>query len=246
MPLLQHSIAAPWGAIRFCEAGKASELELALAHAIASVLDTAIRTKGSACLAVSGGKSPIGMFSALSNAKLEWSKVVVTLVDDRWLPSDHPDSNEALVKQHLLSNAARAASFIGLHSASVTPEEGLDSVRARLSGLPSVLDVTVIGMGNDGHTASLFPCSNEASAGLNPTCPYSVIAVHPKTAPYARISMSLPRIVSSAALFLHIVGDEKKRVLEAALRDENTRSPIVKVLAAAGDIATVYWCPSNA
>ena len=186
------------------------------------------------------------MFAALSNAKLDWSKVLVTLVDDRWLPSNHPDSNEALVKKYLLSNAASAASFIGLCSASATPEEGLDSVRARLSRLPSVIDITIIGMGNDGHTASLFPCSIEASTGLDPACPHSVIAVHPKSAPYPRISMSLPRIVSTTALFLHIVGDEKKRVLEAALRDEKTRSPIVQVLAAAGDVATVYWCPSNA
>ena len=246
MPLLQHRVAAPWGTIRFCETATTGELDLALAHAVASILDTAIRAKGSACLAVSGGKSPIGMFAALSNANLDWSKVLVTLVDDRWLPSAHPDSNEALVKKYLLNNAASAASFVGLYAAFATPESGLDSVRARLSVLPSVIDVTILGMGNDGHTASLFPCSVEAQTGLDPACPYSVIAVNPQTAPYARISMSLPRIVSTTALFLHIVGDEKKRVLEAALRDEKTRSPIVQVLAAAGDVATVYWCPSNA
>ena len=246
MPLLQHSVAAPWGAIRFCEAAKPSELDLALAHSIASILDTAIRVKGSACLAVSGGKSPIAMFAALSNANLDWSKVLVTLVDDRWLAPDHPDSNEALVKKYLLHNAASAASFIGLYAAFATPEAGLNSARARLSCLPPVLDVTILGMGNDGHTASLFPCSVEAQAGLDPACPYSVIAVNPQTAPYARISMSLPRIVSTTALFLHIVGDEKKRVLEAALHDKDARSPIVQVLAAGSEVATVYWCPSDA
>lgn len=246
MSLREHKLEAPWGALRFSEAASSGELDLALAQSITTILETAIRTNGSACLAVSGGKSPIGLFAALSSSNIDWSKVLITLVDDRWLAPDHPDSNEALVKQRLLINAASAANFVGLYSAFAAPEAGLADVRARLSCLPARLDVVVLGMGNDGHTASLFPCSAEAKAALDPACPDAFVAVNPQTAPYARISMTLPRIVSTSALYLHIVGDEKRRVLEAALRDAKALNPIAQVLAAGNSVAKVFWCPSNA
>jgi 6-phosphogluconolactonase len=245
MSLVQQSLDAPWGPLRLNAAAETGELNLALAQAIARVLNSSIRNNGSASLAVSGGKSPIGMFTALSTAPVDWSKVTLTLVDDRWLPPSHQDSNEALLKTHLLVNEARAAKFLGLYSDYASPEAGIADVRSRLSTLAPVLDVVVLGMGNDQHTASLFPCSREAKAGLDPHCGDAFLAVNPSSAPYPRISMSLPRIVATSALFLHIVGSEKRRVLESALADSSATSPIAQVLSAGRDVAEVFWCPDD-
>ncbi|MEX2321186.1 MAG: 6-phosphogluconolactonase, partial [Saccharospirillum sp.] len=126
----------------------------ALAGEILTRLKADIDTNGEAGLAVSGGRTPVALFQTLSQADLDWRKVTITLVDERWVEPDHDDSNEKLVRTHLLQNKAADARFIAHKTAAESPFEAESELNKALADLPDVLTVTVLGMGEDGHTAS--------------------------------------------------------------------------------------------
>ncbi|WP_374356647.1 6-phosphogluconolactonase [Chitinimonas sp.] len=226
--------------IHFNEYESRVDLDICLAREIAASLEQAIAERGAASLAVSGGKTPIGMFQQLRQMRLDWDKVWITLVDDRWLPVDHPDSNERLVREHLLKYQVAAAHFVSLKSADATPEAGVAEVEARLRAIPQPFDVLMLGMGEDGHTASLFPCSFEVGAATAPDNPALLAAVNPVSAPYPRISLTLPAIAQARKLLLHLAGANKKTVFQAAMDSSGPRLPIAQVIAAAG-ACRIYW-----
>lgn len=130
-----------------------------LAVEIARHLQAAIASRDQATLAVSGGKTPLPLFARLSRSDIEWDKVTVTLVDERWVPEQHPDSNARLVKTGLLKGRARYARFLGLMTGAADPFTAEEQLDRRLGELPLPLDVVVLGMGEDGHTASYFPAA---------------------------------------------------------------------------------------
>ena len=128
-------------------------LAQALASSVADDLRTALQERQVASLALSGGNTPKAFMRALSKQSLDWSQVVVTLVDERWVPEDNARSNAALLRENLLQGPAAAARFLPLHRDTATPEEALDALERDLAALPSPFDAVVLGMGNDGHTA---------------------------------------------------------------------------------------------
>ncbi|GAB3265504.1 6-phosphogluconolactonase [Chitinimonas naiadis] len=217
------------------------DLDICLAREIAATLETAIESRGAASLAVSGGKTPVGMFQQLRQMRLDWSRVWITLVDDRWLPIDHPDSNERLVRESLLKYQVEAAQFISLYSGDATPEQGCVTIAARLQAIPQPFDVLVLGMGEDGHTASLFPCSSELERAAAPDSTALVAAVNPTTAPYPRITLTLAAIAQASKLLVHLTGDKKRAIFEAAMANTQQRLPIARVLDAAKGSQHVYW-----
>lgn len=189
------------------------------ANRLTAILTHAITERGAAYLVVSGGRTPQALFAKLSDTDLDWSKVTITLADDRFLPDTAADSNERLVKASLLQHYASAATFISLYAPTASAEDAVPELLARVAALPT-FDAVILGMGEDGHTASLFPCSQEISQGLADDAP-DVLAVNPTTAPYQRISLSKPRLLNSRALFLHLVGPSKLTVLQQAQADHN-------------------------
>jgi len=191
-----------------------SELNQNFADRLIAILSDAIAKRGAAYIVVSGGRTPQGLFLKLNQADLDWSKVTITLADDRFLPDSEADSNERLVKASLLQQKAAAATFISLYAPTATAELAVPELLQRVKNLPT-FDAVILGMGEDGHTASLFPCSKEISQGLAAEAP-DLLAVNPTTAPYQRISFSKPRLLNSRALFLHLVGASKLTVLEQA------------------------------
>jgi len=217
------------------------DLDICLAREIAATLENAIATRGAASLAVSGGKTPVGMFQQLRQMRLDWGKVWITLVDDRWLPIDHADSNERLVRENLLKYQVEAAHFVSLYSGDATPEQGCTAINARLAAIPQPFDVLVLGMGEDGHTASLFPCSSELEQAAALDNPALVAAVNPTTAPYARITLTLATIAKASKVLVHLTGDKKRSIFEAAMADTEQRLPIARVLDAAQGSQHVYW-----
>src|SRR5690606_3860448 len=184
--------------------GNTDKLNADFAARLVEILQQAIEQRGAAYLVVSGGKTPQALFNTLSNTDLAWDKVTILLADDRWLDASQADSNERLVKATLLQNKASKARFISLYADTASAFTGAAEVLPRISALPT-FDAVILGMGEDGHTASLFPCSAQIEEGLSDGAP-AVLAVEPQTAPYQRMSLSLPRLLDSRHIFLHLVG----------------------------------------
>ncbi|TAM09084.1 MAG: 6-phosphogluconolactonase, partial [Rhodanobacter sp.] len=129
----------------------------ALAERVAAQLRDGIAARGRALVAVSGGTTPAAFFAELARQVLDWARVTVTLVDERWVPDTDPRSNAKLVKETLLQGPAAAATFVPLYTGAATPEAGLADAATRIAALPLPFDAVLLGMGDDGHTASFFP-----------------------------------------------------------------------------------------
>lgn len=219
-----------------------AELCSKLAEVIATDLRTAIAARGQATLAVSGGRTPIPLFQALAQQDLAWDKVVVTLVDDRWVDADHKDSNEALVRTNLLVGRAMTARFISLKADTATPEESLAVLEGRLADLPVPLDVVVLGMGDDGHTASWFPRAPQLASAITPSAGQKLAWTDPVTAPHLRITLTLPVVEAARHVILHIAGAGKLPVLaEAQKQAPLDQMPIRYVLHSEKVALDVYW-----
>lgn len=187
---------------------------------ISTQLKQAIAARGHAYFVVSGGRTPIPLFEQLSHTELPWHQVTVLLADERWVPLASADSNERLVRENLLQNLAASAQFTSLLTDDVDAYAAQATVNTRLSALPT-FDVVILGMGEDGHTASIFPCSDEVDAAL--TSSDSAIAVSPKSAPNQRMSLTRQRLLDSRQLILHLRGHKKADVLTEAERDDSAR-----------------------
>lgn len=208
--------------LHFHHADSAEDLALALARYVAERLRHALATRGRAFLIVSGGSTPVPFFEALSCTALDWGGVVVTLADERWVDASHADSNERLVRLHLIKDQAHAALFVPLYNGAPTPEAGLDAVEARLDALPWPADVTVLGMGGDAHTASLFPHAPELPAALDEHASARCLAVGAPGAPNVplpRISLNHHALLDAAQLVVHVTGPAKQAVLRQALQE---------------------------
>lgn len=216
-------------------------LAQALALAVAEKLRAAIAARGCASLVVSGGRSPIPFFHILSAQALDWSKVWVTLADERWVPPSSPDSNERLVRGNLLAGAAAAAHWVPLKSPLALTAQGLAESGAAIAGMPRPFDCVVLGMGEDGHTASLFPGS--AALQADGTAWLAAVAVPPPpNVLQPRITMTLSALLASRQIFLSIAGDSKWRVYRRALNGAAPLElPIAAILGQREVPVDVYW-----
>jgi 6-phosphogluconolactonase len=217
------------------------DLAHALAQAVSERLAAAIKASSSASIAVSGGSTPGLFFETLSRAEIDWSKVTITLVDERLVPDTSPRSNAALVKAKLLQNNAASATFLPLYG---TGDLAADAAAAgkTLRAIGHPIDVAVLGMGNDGHTASFFPDAAELEALLDPAATELVSGVHAESAGEPRLTMTLPALIGARFLALHIEGAEKKVTLDRAL-DAGSRLPIRRVLDASPHPVEIFWAP---
>jgi 6-phosphogluconolactonase len=209
---------------------------------IAGVLADAIKARGNALLAVSGGTTPVHLFKALSEAEIDWPKVTITLVDERFVPPSSPRSNEGLVRADLLRGKAAAANFAGLYHAAPTVEEGAKKAEVALASLPYPFDFVVLGMGPDGHTASFFPDDPDLARPLDISGKRIVLPVHAQSAGEPRLTFSLPKLIGARHLALHIEGMDKKKTLQKALGD-GPLLPIRAVFDAAKEPVDIYWAP---
>ncbi len=219
-----------------------SEQSDALAQAVGDALTAAIAAGAGAhatraTLAVSGGTSPKPFLQTLSKSALDWAHIDVTLVDDRWVPETDSASNATFARQTLLQNAASGAYFLPL----VDVSQSLESHIAALNADPqrSVPDVAVLGMGEDGHTASIFADAPEWDFAIS--TPDRFVSVHPGSAPHARVSLSMSALKNVKQLYLFISGQKKLDVLTAALAAPQ-KNAISTLANAQGVRLDVYWC----
>ena len=214
-----------------------AELNMRLAQDIAQRLSAAIQARGFAVLSVSGGKSPVALFEALRVIDIDWSRVRVTLVDERCVPRIHPDSNALLVQTHLLQDLAAKAQLVFMVANAAEPL-GSPAVQAKAASIAltaaGVADVLVLGMGADGHTASLFPEAPNLADALDlrntQTCVSIELAHPPANAPYARITQTLAQILSARHIVLPLIGTDKLSTLKQAWNQSTPALPISYVL----------------
>ena len=211
-----------------------------LALNVAEHLRVAIAARGTAVLVVSGGRSPVAFFQHLAKQALDWSKVLVTLADERWVPVEQADSNAGLLKRYLLQGPAANARFLSLYSASANLEEAAAHADRLLAELPGI-DVLVLGMGDDGHTASLFPSSPNLVEALKPDGERRCWPMLAPSVPHQRLSMSRALLASARFTALSISGQSKLHTLNAALAGGDlAEMPIRAFLQPPLEI---YWCP---
>jgi len=190
-----------------------------LAAHIIDILDKAVKTRGQAYLVVSGGKTPVELFKILAQATIPWEMVTITLADERCVSLEDSARNERLVKEYLLQHEAKKAKFISLFDEQINITDSLQQTERDIASLPS-FDVVILGMGEDGHTASLFPCSKELEVGLADNAD-AVLLVTPQNAPHQRVSLSKRRLLNSHFIFLHLVGPKKRVVFNKALAEKD-------------------------
>jgi len=193
-----------------------TDLARALAVDAAQTLASAIAARGAASLIVSGGKTPIKLFEQLRAEPIEWRRVSVALADERWVDPGDPGSNERMVREVLLQDRAAEARFAGLKNAAPSPDLGAVSAWETFARVPRPFDLTLLGMGDDGHTASLFPGSPNLSIALAPTAAAGCVGMRAPTAPQPRLSLNLSALLDSRRMLIVIEGEGKLSTYEAA------------------------------
>ena len=221
-----------------------AELAAALAHTVAGDLRSGIAARGGATLVVSGGTTPKKFLARLAQHDLEWPKVTITLADERWVPPTHARSNEHLLRETLLTGRAAAATFVSLYTDTPDPESGLGKIAERIGALSLPFDAVVLGLGSDGHCASLFPDGDRFAQACDAANPARVSPMRSATAGEPRMTLTLSALAATRALYLHIEGADKQAVLAHVRAGEGAyaRSPLRALLQAAHVPLNVYAC----
>jgi 6-phosphogluconolactonase len=215
-----------------------------LATRIAASLAAAIGARGLASLVVSGGRSPVRLFEILRAQPLDWGHVCVALADERWVSPEDADSNERLVREVLLKDHAAPARFLGLKNGAPTPDLGAVSAWETFARVPRPFDAVVLGMGDDGHTASLFPGSPNLPRALNQAAAAGCVGMWSPAAPHPRLSLNLSALLDSRRITVLITGESKWRTYAAACAAGPVEDmPIRAVLRQSRTPVDVMWAP---
>jgi len=217
------------------------ELIESLSLKIITNLQNAILQKGNASLIVSGGSTPKPLFEELSSFDIPWEKVKIALVDERWIPSSSDDSNEKLVKNTLLQNFAKKAQFIPMYQEDITIEDSQKTCSDIYQNELFPFDVIVLGMGADGHTASIFPNNIKLEEAFE-TNESLCVFMTPSNAPYDRMSLTKNAILSANNIYLHFEGEQKQEVYKQVLEGiDKKQMPIASILNQDKKIIEVYY-----
>jgi len=224
----------------------AQALARGVAIDVAGRLAQACATRGKATLVVSGGRSPVGFFEELRAQGLDWRRVTIALADERWVEANDPGSNERLVREVLLRGNAAVAPFIGLKNEAPSPELGAVAAWRALARLPRPFDVTILGMGIDGHTASLFPGSPGLKDALEPDARPACVSMSSPQPPHARLSLNLSALLDSRHITVLILGGAKLGTYEKARATGPVEEMPVRALLRQQRVPVeIVWAPAT-
>ena len=208
----------------------------ACAARLGETLGAAVLGQGRAVFAGAGGSTPSPIYADLARIELDWSRVVVTLVDERYVPETSPDSNAALMKRTLLTGPASTARFLPLYSPAVTVDRAAAEASKALAGEGGRLDAVLLGMGEDGHICSMFPESPTLKTLLTPSLKPAVYGVPPGrdgiAPPQERLSINLPYLANARRVLLALTGAKKRAVFEREAAGDPRVQPIAALIAA--------------
>ena len=214
------------------------------ADAATAALVAQLAPPGPKRLVVTGGSSPGAVYDRLAAADLDWSRVTVTLSDERFVEADAPESNERLVRERLLRSRAASAHFVSLKGAGPTPEADALAAEPAIQALRP-FDAVLVGMGEDGHIASLFPDTPGLAAALDPVGgPAVIVVARAGLAPYVpRISLTLAALVDSRMVLLLVSGEAKRALIDRVTADPTFAPPVAALLRQGKTPVRVIWSP---
>lgn len=227
----------------FREYADGDKLADALTREVHDALAHSIRLHGKAVLALSGGKTPARFMEALSKKRMPWQDVIVTLVDERWVEETSPRSNAGLLRRNLLQGPAANITFVDFYRPLPEPDAAAAEIGKIIADLPHPFAAVVLGMGEDGHTASFYPGSDRLAEAMARDCPDMVMPIRAPAAIEPRLTLTLPVLISADSLLLHIEGAEKKAAFERAVAGTDEMEMPVRALLNSDKLVKVLWCP---
>lgn len=219
-----------------------ADAAIAAGKRIISALHRRLETDESAAIVVSGGSTPAPVYSYMAHKELDWHRVHVLLSDERWVAADHPDSNENMLRTALERSRASYAQIASFADLSKSLEERCSELDDEIGSLPLPFTSVLLGMGDDGHFASLFPDANDLQQALDLQSPHSFVPVETASSPYPRLSMTLAALLRSDEILLLISGAEKRAVLDRAA-EPGSDLPISHLLRQLRVPVDVFWAP---
>ena len=222
-----------------------ADLTAALAAEIARRLTAGVAEHGAASLVATGGSTPAPLYQALRQIPAPWDRVTVTLSDERWVGLDDPASNEAMVRRSLLQDHAAPARLVGLKTDAPSPALALAALEPALAALPHPFDVLVLGMGEDGHVASLFPHAAELETALDAARPQLACAVNRPDAAGAadRVSLTLRALLDARWIAILILGQAKLDAYRRVAGEEVAAAPVQAILKQSNVPVEIWWAP---
>lgn len=208
---------------------------------VTGILGDAVEAKGKASMLLSGGTTPGALYEQMSEVDLPWDKIWFGPTDERWVDPAHEASNEKLVRETLRKNKAASTNYVGHKSDFPDPASGLAATMDQIKALPEPYDIVLLGMGTDGHVASLFPCSADTPAALDPANENSCHPINRGGDEVPRMTMTLNQLLKADRIFLFFYGDEKAGVFAEALKEKTGGLPVSHILHQDKVPVTLYW-----
>lgn len=218
------------------------QASVAAAERIVEALGHRLELQSEASLVVSGGTTPTRCFEALAQSDIDWDRVHVLLSDERWVPANDESSNERLVRTTLIKNGAAAARLLPAYASDIDVVAGSAALDEAIRLLPFPFASALLGMGTDGHFASLFPDAQNLDEGLDVDGNKLAIPVSTAASPHPRTSLTLSALSRSDEIQLLIFGDDKRAVYEAA-KSKDSVYPVAKLLLQKRAPVHVFWAP---
>lgn len=230
--------------MEFLEFDSPTAASAAAAVRISKALLNRLQAQGSASLVVSGGSTPAECLQQLAQQELDWSAVHVFLSDERWVPADSTASNAGMIERQLLRDKASAAKLHPVYQADVSTAERCVSLEAEIRESPFPFASVLLGMGADGHFASLFPDAEQLESSLDPDHPQLCVPVETAASEHQRISLTMAALSRSDEILLLIFGSEKRATLESAIAG-NLQLPVARLVRQKMAPVSVYWAPEE-